>query len=52
MLKPAINFAENGYFVHERLSYNSWQNNLNRSQNTEAKSLFSIQGEAPLPGQK
>ena len=51
LLKPAINFAENGYFVHERLSY-TWQNNLNRLQNTEAKSLFTIQGEAPLPGQK
>ena len=51
LLKPAINFAENGYFVHERLSY-TWQNNLNRLQNLRLKSLFSINGSAPLPGQK
>tara|TARA_Y100001970_G_scaffold293893_1_gene444354 strand:- start:3205 stop:4788 length:1584 start_codon:yes stop_codon:yes gene_type:complete len=51
LLAPAINFAEDGYFVHERLS-NTWRNNLNRLQNTEAKLLFSINGVAPSPGQK
>ncbi len=51
LLKPAINFAENGYFVHERLSY-TWKNNVNRLQNSQAKKLFSINGSAPTPGQK
>ena len=51
LLKPAINFAENGYFVHERLSY-TWKNNIKRLQNSEAIKLFSINGSAPPPGQK
>ena len=51
LLQPAINFSENGYYVHERLSY-TWSHNIKRLQNAEAKSLFSIQGEAPSPGQK
>ena len=51
LLKPAIKFAENGYFVHERLSY-TWKNNVNRLQNSQAKKLFSINGSAPPPGQK
>ena len=51
LLQPAINFSENGYYVHERLSY-TWSHNIKRLQNAEAKSLFSIQGEAPSPGKK
>ncbi len=51
LLKPAINFAENGYFVHERLSY-TWSNNINRLQNNSARSIFLKDQKAPLPGQK
>ena len=51
LLRPAINLAENGYFVHERLSY-TWSNNINRLQNNSARSIFLKDQKAPLPGQK
>ena len=51
LLRPAINFADNGYFVHERLSY-TWSNNINRLQNNSARSIFLKDQKAPLPGQK
>ncbi|MFL2815075.1 MAG: gamma-glutamyltransferase [Candidatus Puniceispirillales bacterium] len=51
LIKPAIEFAENGYFVHERLSY-TWSNNLKRLQNSFAKSIFLNNKQPPLPGQK
>ena len=51
LIKPAIEFAENGYFVHERLSY-TWSNNIKRLQNSFAKSIFLNNKQPPLPGQK
>jgi len=51
LIKPAIDLAENGYFVHERLSY-TWSNNINRLQNKSARSVFLKDQKAPLPGQK
>jgi len=51
LIKPAIEFAENGYFVHERLSY-TWSNNINRLQNKSAKSTFLKSNKPPLHGQK
>ena len=51
LIKPAIEFAENGYFVHERLSY-TWSNNINRLQNKSAKSTFLKSNKPPLYGQK
>ena len=51
LIKPAINLAENGYFVHERLSY-TWSNNINRLQNKLARFVFLKDQKAPLPGQK
>ena len=51
LIKPAIEFAENGYFVHERLSY-TWSNNISRLQNSFAKSIFLNNKQPPLPGQK
>jgi len=51
LIKPSINLAENGYFVHERLSY-TWSNNINRLQNKSARSIFLKDQKAPLTGQK
>ena len=51
LIKPAIEFAENGYFVHERLSY-TWSNNIKRLQNSFAKSTFLKNKKPPIPGQK
>ncbi len=51
IINPAIKFAEEGFFVHERLSY-TWSNNFKRLVNVEAKDIFLRNKKPPLPGQK
>ena len=51
IINPSIKFAEDGFFVHERLSY-TWSNNFKRLVNVEAKDIFLRNNKPPLPGQK
>ena len=52
LLKPAINYSENGYIVHERLS-DTWARNINRlSMFGDSQKTFLKNGLPPSPGQK
>ena len=52
ILLPAINHAENGYVVHERLAHH-WNSNFDRLDNLgDAKSIFLNNGIPPSAGQK
>ena len=52
ILMPAIDHAENGYIVHERLSQH-WNSNFNRLGNSgDAKSIFLNNDDPPSAGQK